>query len=260
MTTTAIIKSPSSIHEILDSYIDRIEKYDQFKVMSYNPNDINDQARIYSFINDSTMYASIPDFYNRITTLHRSHYNNTSEVQEDLDIRFGPNNFIVLEHKKLSSKHKDRITVKHCCGHIHDYSIYSLFDKNKKDRNTCECCKQNGAVSSGEVDVETYLKSRGLSYFRQYRFKDCKDVSPLPFDFLVYEPSTKNIISLIEFDGAQHFKETIFSRSEEQQYKIWHHDLIKDNYCKQNNLKLIRIPYYEQKNIAKILDKHLMSA
>ena len=85
-------------------------------------------------------------------------------------------------------------------------------------------------------------------------------MSPLPFDFLVYEPSTKNIISLIEFDGAQHFKETIFSRSEEQQYKIWHHYLIKDNYCKQNNLKLIRIPYYEQKNIAKILDKHLMSA
>lgn len=223
--------------------------------MSYNPDNINDEARIYSFITKNTCYISIPEFYNKITTLHRSHYNNTSEVQKDLNIRFGPQNFIVLENKKISNKHRDKIMVKHSCGHIHNYSIYSLFDPAKKDKNICECCKKNGSISSGEADIELYLKSRNLAYYRQYRFKDCKDVAPLPFDFLVYEPSTREIISLIEFDGAQHFKETIFSRSEEQQMKIWHHDLIKDNYCKNNNLRLIRIPYFKQKEIPQILDQ-----
>lgn len=55
----------------------------------------------------------------------------------------------------------------------------------------------------------------------------------LPFDFYV------NNEYLIEYDGIQHFdKNTKFN------YEYTHkHDLIKNEWCKNNDIILIRIPY-----------------
>ena len=36
-------------------------------------------------------------------------------------------------------------------------------------------------------------------------------------------------------------------------------DTVKDIYCKENNIKLIRIPYWEMNNIEKILDKEFIN-
>ena len=91
----------------------------------------------------------------------------------------------------------------------------------------------------------------------QYKFKDCKCSRCLPFDF--YLPDY-NI--LVEYDGEQHYYPVSFGGINDDKSldrfiitKI--HDTIKTIYAKNNNIKLIRIPYYEFDNIEKILIREL---
>lgn len=52
---------------------------------------------------------------------------------------------------------------------------------------------------------------------------------------------------IIEFDGKQHFYETnLFSYPLS---KIHEHDSYKNNWCKENNIPIIRIPYTYQEKI-----------
>ena len=69
----------------------------------------------------------------------------------------------------------------------------------------------------------------------------------LKFDF--YIPSL-NVC--IEYDGEQHF-EIAFGKGEEGLKDRKRKDEIKNNYCKFNNINLIRIPYWEFENIENII-------
>ena len=71
----------------------------------------------------------------------------------------------------------------------------------------------------------------------------------MPFDF--YLPQY-NIC--IEYDGEFHYK-MIMGYDEFINQKI--RDTIKTVYCKENNIKLIIIPYWEFNNIENILIKEL---
>ncbi|MCB2315620.1 hypothetical protein [Clostridium tagluense] len=51
-----------------------------------------------------------------------------------------------------------------------------------------------------------------------------------------------------------HYKETTLGNKLKQQQL---HDKIKNNYCKDNNINLIRIPYWEKNNIEQILKSAL---
>ena len=106
-------------------------------------------------------------------------------------------------------------------------------------------------ISLGELEVKNWLESHNIRYEFQKRFKDCKDKQCLPFDFYLPE---YNIC--IEYDGEQHYKKCSFQTQQEFENAI-KRDKIKDEYCKKNNIKLIRIPYFEFKNIKKILKKQI---
>jgi len=116
----------------------------------------------------------------------------------------------------------------------------------------------NCNISHGALKVKTILDNMNIEYKTEYRFDDCKDVRSLPFDF--YIPS-KNIC--IEYDGEQHFMPVRFSKNETKKQMLekfelqQRRDKIKDTYCKDNNIILIRIPYTEFNNIGKILNKYI---
>lgn len=105
------------------------------------------------------------------------------------------------------------------------------------------CSKCNDKESMLEKRVSEYLKSKNIDFKREYRFKDCKDKIPLPFDF--YLPKL-NIC--IETDGKQHYEVVNCFGGEEDFNKRKLHDEIKNEYCHKKNIKLIRIPYYEFNN------------
>ena len=72
-------------------------------------------------------------------------------------------------------------------------------------------------------------------------------------DFDFYLPKD-NIC--IEFDGPQHFKATDLFGGKEELIKTKFRDNIKNEYCKINNINLIRISY-KDKNIEEILKERL---
>jgi len=99
------------------------------------------------------------------------------------------------------------------------------------------CPKCNS--SKGEKEVERVLKKLSIKHIREHSFEDCKRGNyPLPFDF--YLPDY-NIC--IEYDGKQHYKPIDFFGGEKAFARRKKNDNIKGKYCKNNKIKLIRIPY-----------------
>ena len=115
----------------------------------------------------------------------------------------------------------------------------------------CPQCKE----SKGERIVRQWLELNKVIYKSQYKFPDCKDKGALPFDFYLPEYNT-----CIEYDGGQHFFPVNFSGEgaeyTEQQFKtIQYHDKIKNQYCADNGITLLRIPYF--KNVEEELNNFL---
>lgn len=66
----------------------------------------------------------------------------------------------------------------------------------------------------------------------------------------------------IEYDGSQHFMPSRYNGSNKEKnlqdfYDVQRRDKIKNEYCKTHNHNLLRIPYYESKNIDSIISNHL---
>ena len=92
--------------------------------------------------------------------------------------------------------------------------------------------------SKGEDLVEKYLLENNYTYKKQYIFKDCKNIRPLPFDFAIFKDD--KLECLIEYDGEQHFKPKFGIENFEATKR---NDEIKNNYCISKDINLIRIPY-----------------
>lgn len=136
------------------------------------------------------------------------------------------------------------------CGHTWSASPNALLCGH----SNCAVCN----CSSGELKIMQYLDKHNIQYFAQYRFDDCRDVLPLPFDF--YLPSQNTVI---EYDGIQHFLPVDFGGRSSEASRVafetgQYHDEMKTRYCSENNLTLVRIPYTEFDHIDTILDKHLL--
>ena len=118
----------------------------------------------------------------------------------------------------------------------------------------CPKCNE----SKGEKRIGKYLDNKDIKYEREYKFDDCRSKDKLPFDFYI---SSLNIA--IEYDGEDHYM--IFKRNKKESYEKTMDrfigrkvkDTIKTIYCKENNIKLIRIPYWDFDKIEEILEKEL---
>ena len=165
---------------------------------------------------------------------------------EEVKQCFEKEGYKLLEENYVNSKTK----MKTLCpnGHIH----YVSFGNFKYSENRCLKCQEN-SISKGEMRIKTVLENMNVDFIQQYRFKDCKDKRELPFDFYI---PTKNIV--IEFDGEQHFREKDKFGGLEGFATTIIHDCIKNNFCEENQIKLIRIPYWEIDNIESILKQQII--
>lgn len=156
------------------------------------------------------------------------------------------NNYNFIEFIKYKG-YLSRIKIS--CG---KHGAYEVDFGNFKNGFRCPYCNMESIESKGEKEVEKILKKFKVKYNKQHTFEDCKYKKYLPFDF--YLPDF-NII--IEYDGEYHFEiiEHFGGFNKFIDTKI--RDTIKNIYCKDNNIKLIRIPYWDFSNIDKILSKEL---
>lgn len=137
---------------------------------------------------------------------------------------------------KDTSKSHNIVTFKCKCGCNFDRSIYKWMD----GRDLCVKCSNR--QSSYERKVEEFLIKNNISYITEFRYNSCKDEKPLPFDFYLND---YNI--LIEIDGQQHYQPVAFGGDNSEIEKRFNlqikHDKIKEDFCKSNNIPLLRIPY-----------------
>ena len=151
---------------------------------------------------------------------------------------------------------------------IHDYKYnYELIDYKHLNTEIIISCKEHGefklkaathlyGTCCSKCDeyqftkiVKKFFKDFNLNYLQQHKF----DYMNLPFDF--YIPSKR---TLIEFDGEQHFQpvEHFGGLKSYEQLKI--NDKIKNDYCEENYINLIRIRYDQIDKIEEILKNNLV--
>ena len=101
----------------------------------------------------------------------------------------------------------------------------------------CGKCKNK---SKGEYKIEKILIENNISFYQQQTFDNCRYKGLLKFDF--YLPALN---FCIEYDGIQHFESFNYFGGEKKLKETKKRDGIKNNYCKNNNINLLRIKYNE---------------
>lgn len=105
---------------------------------------------------------------------------------------------------------------------------------------SCGCGRN---ISYDEENINTLLNNNNLFFIRQYNIEELNKKYPThgrprEFDFYI------NNQYIIEYDGSQHFKYTGSGWDTEEHFeRTRKSDLIKNKYCFDNNIPIIRIPY-----------------
>lgn len=158
-----------------------------------------------------------------------------------------------IPHIKVVGEYVNSVTpIKLYCS-IHDTYFERTPNSLLNAKTGCPKCSNKHS----ENMVGHILDSAGIMYEREKTFPSCKDKNMLPFDYYLPE---WNLI--IEYDGEDHYMPIDRSGhgKEAAQRKFEYtqsHDSIKNAFCSDNGIKLIRIPYWEKKNIEEYLFQQL---
>lgn len=163
------------------------------------------------------------------------------------------NKYIPLEKYETAKAHIKVQCTK--CGFIWRVTPDKLLNADQD----CPDCNGFGAGgnSKGSRKIEDYLCKNNIPFVKEKTFKTLKSLDTnhyLRFDFYLTNNNT-----CIEYDGEQHFKPSEIFGGVESFERTKIHDEMKNKFCKDNNIKLIRIPYFEIKNLDTILNKAIMS-
>lgn len=130
------------------------------------------------------------------------------------------------------------------CGNIKTIRSSTL---RNGTTTSCGCLKE----SYGEYKIKKILKENQINFIHnEPYFKDLitSRGGIGRYDFIILDINN-NPIRLIEFDGKQHYKSIDYFGGEERLKMQQKNDEIKNNYAKEHNLPLIRIPYYSIQEI-----------
>lgn len=176
----------------------------------------------------------------------RGHYDKTM-----IGRRFGKLTVIAIDkERRTSSKEKSYWRCQCDCGNI--VSVRGDHLKGRwKNKNgvrvwcttsSCGCSNK----SKGESIIEDLLSQHNINYSMYYQIADFSKFSL--FDFAILDEDN-NLLYLIEYDGEQHFVPVEHYGGEEKFKVQQERDNNKNNYCKEHNIPLIRIPYTDLKDI-----------
>lgn len=141
--------------------------------------------------------------------------------------------------KDSGQRGKDKQILWECkcdCGNI---SLVRGQDLRSGNTKSCGCRRNN---SFGEEKIANILEMNNVAFEREKSFSSCVFLDSghqARFDF--YLPNFKTVI---EYDGVQHFipGKGVYD-NEDKFLKTQEHDKFKAQWCKDNDILLIRIPY-----------------
>lgn len=110
---------------------------------------------------------------------------------------------------------------------------------NSGHTQSCGCLS-----SQGELKISLLLTCNDINFEKQKGFETCKyntsDYRKPRFDFYL-----SNLNVLIEFDGQQHYEPVELFGGKEAFEIQKERDTYKNQWCRENNIPLIRIPYWK---------------
>ena len=161
-------------------------------------------------------------------------YRHEKNVKNLIGLKFGK--LTVVRELELNQEGRQLWECQCDCGNIHVTNGRNL------QMGTCSSC--GCLTSKGEAEIESILQNNNINYSKQFVFADLKSKKgfPLRFDFAIFE--NNSLSHLIEFQGEQYYD---YSGSYFDNPKD--NDLLKIEYCKNNNIKLITIPYWKRNKI-----------
>ena len=104
-------------------------------------------------------------------------------------------------------------------------------------------CGCYSTKSKRELFIENILKEKNVKYKHQYDFDDCRDKALLKFDFALLDDNDEAIY-IIEYDGEHHFFPIDLWGGEKSFQGVQRRDNIKNEYCSNHSIPMLRIPYW----------------
>lgn len=142
-----------------------------------------------------------------------------------------------------------KIKVKHNCGCVFEVSPHKLFTRH----TLCPMCNS----SKGESKILSFLLEHDINFKKEYCIDGCKNKRTLIFDFAIFDNNNK-LKMLIEYDGEQHFRPVDYFGGQKGYEETIKRDEIKNEFCQNNNILLLRIKYTDFGNLDKILSEYLL--
>lgn len=193
---------------------------------------------------NNNLIATICTIDNGVIKINTANYKTFADGRQRT-FDYAKENNITIETPYIGAH--DNLIINFGCNH----GSYTTTPHNlKRSYGECPFCFS----SKGEEEIAKVLSSLRYEFDRQKRFPECRRENMLPFDFYI-----ESLNLCIEFDGIQHYEPVDFSNKGEEhafkEFKIRQiNDKIKNEFCKKNKIKLIRIPYYDYDNISDILN------
>ena len=147
--------------------------------------------------------------------------------------RFG--NLIAI---KPTSERKHGSIVWEClcdCGNTHFTTAELLLSGNTK---SCGCIR-----SRGNQKIKQILLVYNVSFKAEFPIR--LDNINYYYDFAIIQ--NNEVVCLIEYDGILHYQQDAYHgwNNQENWERTQKNDIIKNKYAKENNIPLIRIPYFD---------------
>lgn len=118
----------------------------------------------------------------------------------------------------------------------------------------CAIERFNNQPSKGERLIAEWLRANEIAFHPEVTLDGCRYKRPLRFDFYL-----DDLNAVIEFDGLQHFQYVPSWSHGNPNYlaEVQQRDAIKDAYCAEHHIRMIRIPYTQIDSVGDILSKNL---
>ena len=150
--------------------------------------------------------------------------------------------FLLMDDYEVARK---RVRVKHIvCG-----CVFSRLPAALIQSVACPNCTD---MSSGEYIVSQWLKANGFEFVQEKSFEDCYYERLLRYDFAILDDE-KNVLSLIEYNGLQHYQPIEHFGGEKVFEEVRKRDELKIEYARKNNIPLITVRYDE--DVDEVLSK-----
>ncbi len=128
------------------------------------------------------------------------------------------------------------------CGTVRDVRLAHLYGNHHSRTISCGCYQR----SSGELKIREILENNNIIFKEQYTIPELSKY--MRFDFAIFNDKNE-LLGLIEYNGEQHYNPIEIWGGEEKLIEQQKRDQRKVEYCKDNKIPLLVIPYWEYDNI-----------